>query len=590
MRQLSLLILFITLLTQSLSAKSLSASTDRALQLKKMKEEQRIALVIGNNNYQNLSVLKNPINDARSIKEALQRRGFEVIYKENATRRDMKKLISTFSHKLSYGGVGLYYFAGHGINVEGQNYLVAVDSSMESKEDVEYESYALNRITRKMQSAHNRLNIVILDACRNDPFSRGGTGGLAPIGNAKGMFVAYATQAGNVANDGAKGHGVFTKRLIEHMREEGATIEKVFKKVRASVQLDTQGKQSPGVYNQITGDFFFTLPSNYNSQKPQATNLSKPALNSSFSFNDDAPTFFSLKINTTPSNANVQITNIKKKYYYAMELKKGNYNIKVSAKGYHSKSGNVNLQNDLDIPIVLTQKVEHDSPFISAQHDNDSFIQPAMIHIKAGSFEMGSNDGDADEKPVHTVKISKDFYIGKYEVTLGEYRKCVEDSTCREPTDDKYYEQECLDNNCPVMMVSWYDAKTYTQWLSKKTGENYRLPTEAEWEYAARAGTASKYDKSNDKTHKVGTKQPNQWGLYDIHGSVYEWCKDWYTDSYSNTPTDGTDNHSGSQLFKVLRGGSWYNSSNYIRSSNRDRNFASDCSFNSGFRLARTLP
>jgi len=175
---------------------------DRGLKLlKEMKEEQRIALVIGNNNYTNLAKLKNPINDARSMKKELKKRGFEVLYKENASKRDMKKLIKSFTNKLKSGGVGLYYFAGHGINVEGNNYLVSVDSSMDTKEDVEYESYALNRITKKMQNAHNRLNIVILDACRNDPFSRGGGGGLAPIGDARGMFVAYATQAGNVAAD-----------------------------------------------------------------------------------------------------------------------------------------------------------------------------------------------------------------------------------------------------------------------------------------------------------------------------------------------------------------------------------------------------
>lgn len=246
----------------------ISLQADRGLKLKEMKEEQRIALIIGNNNYDNLSKLKNPINDARAMKSALKKRGFNVIYKENASKRDMKKLVKEFTYKLKRGGVGLYYFAGHGINVNGQNYLVSTNSDVSSKEDVEYESYALNRITKNMQAAKNRLNIVILDACRNDPFSRSGGGGLAPVGNAKGMFVAYATEAGNVAQDGTAKNGVFTRRLIEHMAEEGATIERVFKNVRADVQADTGGEQSPGVYNQITGDFYFTLPnSNSNAYK-----------------------------------------------------------------------------------------------------------------------------------------------------------------------------------------------------------------------------------------------------------------------------------------------------------------------------------
>ena len=243
--------------------------------------------------------------------------------------------------------------------------------------------------------------------------------------------------------------------------------------------------------------------------------------------------------------------------------------------------------------------------FEKVQMDKGNCILPAMIHIKAGSFQMGSNDGGSDEKPVHTVTIAQDFYIGKYEVTLGEYRKCVKDSTCKEPLDNKYYQRMCLEDNCPVMNVSWNDAKTYTKWLSKKTGQSYRLLTEAEWEYVARAGTTTKYSFGNSKsslgnyawyssnsgikTHTVGTKQPNPWGLYDIHGNVYEWCEDRYTNSYKSTPRDGTDNSSGSQNKKVLRGGSWNYTSSVMRSAYRSRSGTSIRSGGSGFRLARIL-
>ncbi len=235
------------------------------------------------------------------------------------------------------------------------------------------------------------------------------------------------------------------------------------------------------------------------------------------------------------------------------------------------------------------------TPFEKVQMDKGNCILPAMIHIKAGSFQMGSNDGGSDEKPVHTVTIAQDFYIGKYEVTLGEYRRCVEDSTCRAPLNDTGYQKMCLEDNCPVMNVSWEDAKTYTKWLSKKTNQSYRLPTEAEWEYVARAGTTTRYSfgnsdsslgnyawyrgNSNSKTHTVGSKQPNPWGLYDIHGNVYEWCEDWYTDSY----------RSGSHKDKVLRGGSWYVTSNSVRSANRSWGNATYRNVNVGFRLAGTL-
>ncbi|MEA2099437.1 MAG: formylglycine-generating enzyme family protein [Campylobacterota bacterium] len=230
--------------------------------------------------------------------------------------------------------------------------------------------------------------------------------------------------------------------------------------------------------------------------------------------------------------------------------------------------------------------------------------QDGFAIIKAGSFMMGSNSGGSDEKPLHKVTIAYDFYMGKYEVTFKEYDKFC-DATNRKKPDDRGWGR----GDRPVINVSWHDAKAYTKWLSKKEGKTYRLPTEAEWEYAARAGTNTKYsfgdsDSSLDSyawyyknsynkgkshadygTHKVGEKKPNQWGLYDMHGNVWEWCEDWYKDSYKNTPKDGTDNNSGSQNYKVLRGGSWYYSSNFLRSAFRNRNFPSNTVNGNGFRV-----
>ena len=179
--------------------------------------------------YQNLSNLKNPVNDARAMRDALQSRGFSVIYKENATKLDMKKLVNKFTNDLSYGGIGMYYFAGHGVNINGKNYLVGTDSSMDDEDVAEYDTLPLNYIIKKMKSSNNRLNIIALDACRNNPFGRSGGGGLAPIGNAKGIFVAYATESGSVASDGKNGeNGLFTKYLIKHMNEPGNNLSKVF--------------------------------------------------------------------------------------------------------------------------------------------------------------------------------------------------------------------------------------------------------------------------------------------------------------------------------------------------------------------------
>ena len=228
--------------------------------------------------------------------------------------------------------------------------------------------------------------------------------------------------------------------------------------------------------------------------------------------------------------------------------------------------------------------------------DKGSYIQPAMVYIEAGKFMMGSKNGGDDEKPIHRVNIDYNFYIGKYEVTFAEYDKFCEDTGRSKPSDEGWGRE-----NRPVINVSWKDAKAYTIWLSKKTGKKFRLPTEAEWEYIARAKTNTKWsfgntennlnsygwceDNSNNRTHKVGQKLPNPWEIYDIHGNVWEWCKDWYVASYNNTPRNGNDNNSGSCKEKVIRGGSWVNNPKILRSAVRSWDKPNSSSFNVGFRL-----
>jgi len=227
-------------------------------------------------------------------------------------------------------------------------------------------------------------------------------------------------------------------------------------------------------------------------------------------------------------------------------------------------------------------------------------FEPDMIRIERGSFIMGSNR-DKYEKPSHKVTIKYDFEIGKYAITFDEYDVYCEDTGERKPSDNGWGR-----GKRPVINVSWNDAKAYTQWLSQKTGKNYRLPTEAEWEFVARAGTTIKWsfgdnesdlvkyawynENSNSKTHQVGTKKANPWGVYDMYGNVWEWCEDWYLDSYNSMPNDGSANHSQNKDAKVLRGGSWDSFSFDSRSACRNYWNPTYRYDDSGFRLLRTLP
>jgi len=240
------------------------ASLSRGLNLKTSshKREQRIALVVGNNDYSGrISKLNNPINDARSIKAILEKRGFEVIYLEDGGKKSIRNSLEKFYKKIKKGGVGMFYFSGHGIEVDGKNYLVPIDAKIEEKSDTEYEAVALNKITKRMQNSGNRLNIVVLDACRNDPFSRAvGAGGLAKV-EPIGMFVSFATGAGSVASDGKIGeNGLFTKSLIKYMKQ-GFDLRDVFQKTRKEVYQASNHKQFPAIYDQtINGKFYFTYP------------------------------------------------------------------------------------------------------------------------------------------------------------------------------------------------------------------------------------------------------------------------------------------------------------------------------------------
>jgi formylglycine-generating enzyme required for sulfatase activity len=196
---------------------------------------------------------------------------------------------------------------------------------------------------------------------------------------------------------------------------------------------------------------------------------------------------------------------------------------------------------------------------------------PEMVELPRGRFMMGSAEGDADEKPQHEVLIAKPFAVGKFEVTFAEWGACAADGGClknKSPGDEGWGK-----TRRPVINVSWNDAKEYLAWLSRKTGKPYRLLSEAEWEYAARAGTSTKYafgdsiDKQQARfsdgkpgigqTADVGSYAANAWGLHDMHGNVWEWVEDCYAPNYLQVPSDGSAQIIPGCSSRVLRGGSW---------------------------------
>ena len=244
---------------------------------------------------------------------------------------------------------------------------------------------------------------------------------------------------------------------------------------------------------------------------------------------------------------------------------------------------------------------------VSAQVSQESvasFKPPEMVVIPAGSFKMGCVSGRScnnSERPVHEVTV-KSFALAKYEVTFEEY-DVFTDATGRERADDRGFGR----GRRPVTNITWDDAVAYTAWLSEQTGKGYRLPSEAEWEYAARAGTATRYSWGNNLGHNrancngcgsqwdnemsapVGSFEANSWGLHDMHGNVWEWTQDRYNNRYVGAPNDGSAWEVGDSTARVVRGGAWYLEGYFLRSATRDQHRTFAGSLYVGFRVAQSL-
>jgi formylglycine-generating enzyme required for sulfatase activity len=496
-------------------------------------QERRVALVVGNGAYQKLAPLRNPANDAEDTAAALTRLGFDVVKVVNGSYARMMDAVETFGRKLKGADAGLFYYAGHGVQSAGVNYLLPVDAEIAEEYQLRFKAPSADYVLEAMNAAGGRLNVVILDACRDNPFAsfRSAGRGLAVVGNAPpGAVIVYATDPGKAAADGAGRNGIFTAAFLKHAATPGLDIKALFDRVGQDVARETNYAQTPWVSSKFYGSFYLA-------GAPAAAPATQPAIR-------PAP-----------------------------------------------------------IPSPVPQPAARRVP-------------EGMVWVEGGTFTMGDTfgDGDADEKPTRKVTVSG-FWMGKHEVTFGEFDRFCADTGRSRPGDEGWGR-----GNRPVINVSWYDAVEYCNWLSRKEGlrtaysgsgtnitcdfsaDGYRLPTEAEWEYAAKGGTSGrgyKYSGGNDpdsvawhgsnsggRTRPVGGKQPNELGLYDMSGNVWEWCWDWYENYGSLAQTDHRDPSLGSG--RVDRGGSYNRDAYRLRSSDRDYYFPSSSSNNLGFRLVRT--
>ena len=524
---------------------------------------KRYALVIGNSNYgKEIGDLRNPVNDAQDMAALLKQKGFTVSILTNATQREMKSGINEFTKQLvEKDSMGLFFFAGHGIEVDGHNFLIPIGANINSESDVPYEGVDSGRVMGGMEASGNNLNLIILDACRNNPYARSfrsASKGLARIDPPKGSLILYATSPGDVAADGAGRNGLFTQHLLKAIAQSHQPVEKVFKITANKVFNDSGKRQLPWQSGVILGDFYFS--------KSKLKKVDDGSKNSENIFwtsiqGETQASFFRSYLKQYPKGNYVALANLKLQQYKEQPKQQKRVVEKVTTPKKDKK-------------LVL----------------KDAFLNMELVKIQAACFQMGGDEELSDEVPKHHVCINQNYEIGKYEVTQAQWQKVMGSNPAKFKA-----------ANNPVESVSWGDVQSFIKQLNEKTGLKYRLPTESEWEYACKAKKNQQYcggdsianvawydDNSNNRTHAVGEKQANAFGLHDMTGNVAEWVGDWYQhgyyeDSPKNDPQGATTGSS-----RVVRGGGWFSMDELGRTAARYRSNPKDKFSYVGFRLLRT--
>ncbi|MBM3556169.1 MAG: hypothetical protein FJX47_11535 [Alphaproteobacteria bacterium] len=560
-------------------------------------QEKRVALIIGNDAYKTLPALNNAVADARAMDRKLKEVGFQTILRTNAGRTEMGRAISEFGGRIgSPDTVGLVFYSGHGIQAFERNWLIPVDAALESDVDLQTEALDAQRILSAMDEARNPLNILILDACRDNPLPRKGRSasrGLAVVSIApRGSFIAYSASPNQKADDGNPGsNGVYTSALLRALDQPGLSIEQVFKQANGAVQRATGGRQVPWFNASIQGDFYFRPGAAGATPSPLAPAPVDPAA-IELAFWD------SIKGSSDVADFEEYL-----RKYPAGQFA-GLARNKMRALKPELRTAAVTLPPpSRDTQARPVQPAVGTYPANPGRAFRDCPDCPEMVIIPAGRFTMGSPTNEegrfSSEPPQREVSL-RSFALGKMEVTFAEYDACAAENVCPRANDQGWGR-----GTRPVINVSWNDANSYAVWLSQKSGKTYRLPSESEWEYAARAGTTTRFSCGNDdgclnsiawynansgnRTQPVGGKAPNAFGLHDMHGNVWEWVEDCFFEIDTRAPTDGRAMRFGNCDQRGRRGGSWGGVPVVARSALRNWNSTDGRRSDIGFRVARTL-
>ena len=554
----------------------------------------RVALVVGNSTYAHIGRLPNPENDATDVAEALRRLGFDVTTELDTDRVALTAALRAFTRRSAGADVSLVFYAGYGIEMDGVNYLVPVDARLERDVDVRFETETLDDLL--VSTAGASLRLVILDACRNNPLARsmqrtaatrtvsgGSFGDLNEDLLGEETLVAYAAAAGTTAADGRGRTSPYTTALLTHM-EQPLELSAVFRRVRAQVLESTDGEQRPHEYASLLGEHYLSgVPV---AAAPVAA--SGPAVDGATAaarLQQETVFWESIRESRTASDFEKYLRQFPAGVY------RGLATTRLAALRSAAAVDSSGAPEDAPDPAVV-------------EAFRDCRSCPEMVVIPAGTFRMGcvsgSDDCRDDEYPVHEVRVAS-FALSKHEVTRGQFRAFVAATGHRARGgciwEGSWDDRDWQDDDHPVVCVSWNNAQAYVDWSRRETGRRYRLPSESEWEYAARAGTTTPWywgdrrqdrcehangrdsddgcDDGWERTAPVGSFRPNGFGLHDMAGNVSEWLEDCWHDHYYGAPRAGSARTRGGACDerhtpRVVRGGAWRFTSGF-RSASRGR-------------------
>ncbi|MFC5394729.1 SUMF1/EgtB/PvdO family nonheme iron enzyme [Bosea vestrisii] len=553
----------------------------------------RLALVVGNAAYRT-APLANAAADARAVADVLRQGEFDLVSIENADRSAMDGALATFRAKLARGAQVVIFYAGHAVQSRGRNFLVPVDAAPRGPAEVARDAIDLDQLLDALIVSRPASAVVVLDAARDNPWQAGlgGGKGLAPIERIETVAIVAPAAPGRTVAETPGRADPAIEEWLKAIRTPGLDMTAALTRAREAVSRATRRSQQLWLSSMPPAGLVVTPIG-----RPVAT-----ALNTTRAITTAPP---------PPGPQSDQLGPYELSFWETIKDSRNPDEYRAYLEAYpngrfaglartREQSLRAQRASATQAPASAPAQAPTPAPSATSRTVRDCDDCPELSLIPAGSFEMGSNEMFEFEKPVHAVTIARPFYIGTDEVTFAQWDACVAEGGCSYRPGDRNLGR----GKRPVTDIHWNDANAYLVWLSYKTGRKYRLPTEAEWEYAARAGTTTSYPWGNSvdkemanclgcnaqprrQANEVGQFPPNRFGLRDMAGNAAEWVADCWSETYRAAPLDGSAYAPAGCRERVLRGGSFNNDPRYLRSAARFK-YESDVRFyTNGFRVVR---